>query len=99
MLERDENGRFTKGNAGGPGRPTKSKEEKYYLVTQRAVSLKDWRAVVKRAVDQAIQGDAQARKFLAEYLLGKPEQVLKHAGVENMPLLVEYVSDWRQASS
>ena len=45
-------------------------------VSIAAVSLKDWREVIKKAVVQAKSGDTQARKFLADYLLGTPQQKL-----------------------
>jgi hypothetical protein len=76
MPERDENGKFVKGNGGGPGRPPKKKEERFMEVSISAVSLKDWRDIIKKAVEQAKRGDTQARKFLAEYLIGPPQQRL-----------------------
>ncbi len=38
-----------------------------------AVSLADWREVVQGALEDAKGGDAQARNWLAQYLIGKPE--------------------------
>jgi hypothetical protein len=76
MPERDENGKFIKGNGGGPGRLPRKKEDRFMEVSIAAVSLKDWRAIIKKAKDQAILGDQQARKFLADYLLGPPQQKL-----------------------
>jgi len=76
MPERDENGKFAPGNKGGPGRPTKSKEEKFYRTTLSAVSLRDWREIVKKAVEQAKRGNPAARKWLSDYLLGPPQQRL-----------------------
>ena len=74
MAERDENGRFVKGNGGGPGRPRKQREERYYEITMTACTFDDWRQIVKRAVAQAKRGDSTARKFLADYLIGPPPQ-------------------------
>ena len=76
MPERDENGKFIKGNGGGPGRPPRKKEDRFMDVSIAAVSLKDWRAIIKKANEQAQRGDQQARKFLADYLLGTPQQKL-----------------------
>ena len=73
---RKTNGQFAKGYKGGPGRPPKKKEERFMEVSIAAVSLKDWREIIKKAVDQAKRGDTQARKFLAEYLIGPPQQRL-----------------------
>ena len=37
------------------------------------VTLDDWRSVVSGALQAAKGGDAQARAWLAQYLVGKPE--------------------------
>lgn len=37
------------------------------------VTLDDWRTVVSSALQDAKAGDAQARNWLAQYLVGKPE--------------------------
>jgi hypothetical protein len=76
MPKRDEHGRFVKGNGGGPGRPSKKKEERFYEVTISSISLKDWREIIKKAKEQAKRGDSTARKFLADYLIGPPQQRL-----------------------
>lgn len=73
-MERDAQGRFAKGNRGGPGRPPRKTEERYLRAMTRAVLLKDWRAIVKRAVAQARTGDKDARRWLSDYLLGRPVQ-------------------------
>lgn len=72
---RNENGQFVKGLSGNPkGRSPRKKEERFMEVSVAAVSLKDWRAIIKKAVEQAKRGDTQARKFLADYLIGPPQQ-------------------------
>ena len=38
-----------------------------------AVTLEDWRDVVAGAMQAAKGGDAQARNWLAQYLMGRPE--------------------------
>lgn len=73
-MTRDGNGKFAKGNPGGPGRPPKEREVKFYDITLSAVSLDDWKLIVKKAVDQAKRGDGVARKWLADYLIGEPEK-------------------------
>ncbi len=42
-------------------------------VLLEAVTLEDWRAVVNTAKTLAQSGDPQARAWLAQYLMGKPE--------------------------
>jgi hypothetical protein len=67
---RNADGTFGVGNPGGPGRPRRSVEREYLAALSDAVSTADWRAICQRARDDALQGDAGARAFLAKYLLG-----------------------------
>ena len=67
---RDKLGRFTKGNAGGPGRPTRRAEEEYLATMCEAVSLADWKKIVSKAVEDAKDGDGKARDWLGRYLIG-----------------------------
>lgn len=95
---------FKKGNTasagvskGKTGRPSKKREERFYEIALRACTFKDWREIVKKAVEQAKEGDTAARKFLADYLMGPPTQraeVELKGGVQ-----VEYVNDWRPSTS
>jgi hypothetical protein len=72
---RDEKGRFVKGHTGNPnGRAPKERELRFYDITLSAVSDEDWRIIVYKARDQAKRGDAVARKWLADYLIGPPTQ-------------------------
>ena len=73
----DNSGQFKPGQSGNPaGRPPKPKEEKFFKTTLSAVSLSDWREIVKKAVEQAKRGNPSARKWLSDYLLGPPQQKL-----------------------
>ena len=74
MPERDETGKFKKGNSGGPGRPTKEREERYYDILITTVTYDRWKKIVLKAADQAERGDQAARKWLADYLIGAPVQ-------------------------
>lgn len=66
---RDERGRFVPGNPGGPGRPRRETELTYATATQEGCPPDKWLAIVKRATDDALNGDGGARSFLARYLL------------------------------
>jgi len=57
-------------------------EGDYMAVMLETVTLNDWRAVVSSARDLALAGDARARAWLAQYLMGKP------AGSAPTPLTV-----------
>ena len=48
-------------------------EGDYMAVLLDAVSLDDWRDVVAETLQLAKQGDPQARAWLAQYLVGRPE--------------------------
>jgi len=48
-------------------------EGDYMGVLLDTVTLDDWRGVVASALQDAKGGDPQARNWLAQYLIGKPE--------------------------
>lgn len=75
---RDEFGRFKKGEyPGGPGRRPRQAEAEYMQATIETVSLSRWRRIVQAAAEAAEAGDASARRWLSDYLLGKPAQRLE----------------------
>jgi hypothetical protein len=73
---REQNGRFSQGNAGGPGRPRRAVESEYLATLADSVSLDDWRAIVARAVADARDGDATARAWLSKHVLGQSHSTL-----------------------
>ena len=76
MTDRGPDGKFVKGHSGGPGRPPRQREERYYEITMNTVTFEDWTQIVRKAADQAKKGDAVARKWLSDYLVGVPEQTV-----------------------
>ena len=57
-----------------PGHATHTRTQETYMgALLDAVSLDDWREVVTGAVQAAKGGDPQARNWLAQYLIGRPE--------------------------
>ena len=57
-----------------PGHATHRRTEGDYMaVLLEAVTLDDWRSVVTNALQDAKGGDQQARAWLAQYLIGRPE--------------------------
>ena len=91
--KRDENGRFVKGDGGGPGRPAKAREDRYYEITMTACTFKDWQVIVSKAVSQARRGDSVARKFLADYLVGPPPQRHEHTGEGGKEIIFRVIRD------
>ena len=71
---RDGKGRFTVGNAGGPGNPyaTQVAERRRQLL--EAVTEDDWREIVRRLIEDAKAGDKAARAELFDRVLGKAHQ-------------------------
>lgn len=92
-MTRDENGRFVKGNGGGPGRPKKVREEQYHAILVSVVTPEDWKAICCKAVQDAKRGDTAARKFLADYLIGPPVEKKEVTGEEGGAIVFRVVRD------
>lgn len=89
--QRDDKGRFLKGHTGNPnGRMPKEREIKFYDLTLSAVSDEDWTAIVLTAVKLAKRGDAQARKWLSDYLMGVPSQPINLDNSGPIQLVIKY---------
>jgi len=88
MADRNPDGKFAPGNKLSPGRKPRAREEKYYEITMSACTFADWAKIVGKAVEQAKRGDATARKWLSDYLVGVPETPLS-GGVE---IVVRYAN-------
>jgi hypothetical protein len=56
-----------------------------------SVSLDEWEKICKKAVTQAIQGNARERKFLSNYLIGRPMQGVRITGPGDTPLSLSMV--------
>jgi hypothetical protein len=77
VTDRNENGRFMPGHSiKSPGRPKRVTEHTYLRLLSGVVSAEDWQAIVYRAVQQAVGGDARARDWLSRYLLGEKPPTL-----------------------
>ena len=72
---RDSSGRLMPGSTANPkGRPKKVVEEGYVRAFVSKVTVAEWEKVIARALVQAKKGDKDARKFLADYIVGPPVQ-------------------------
>lgn len=66
---------FKKGQSGNPhGRPKREYEIEYANIVQSSCSPSDWKIVCSKAIEQAKRGDAVARKWLSDNLIGLPVQ-------------------------
>jgi hypothetical protein len=89
MAERKDNGQFAPGHKGGPGRPKRRTEDQYLDAMIARVTIKDWREIVDAAVVKAKRGDARARTWLSDYLLGPPVQRTQISGPEQGPIRIK----------
>jgi hypothetical protein len=88
--ERAANGRFLRGNKGGPGRPRRKVEIEYLAALGESVTVPTWRKICRRAVDDALAGDAAARAWLSRFLIGAVDCTLERlAAAEKIGLSVD----------
>jgi len=69
---RESNGRFAKGNVGGPGNPYARQTAKMRQAMLDNVDEKDMANIVRKMVQQAVDGNVPAARFVFEYVIGKP---------------------------
>ncbi len=93
MNGHDENGRFAKGNGGGPGRPRKCREEQYLALLLSECNLEDARVIIRSTVSRAKAGDKSAREWLFNYILGKPVERREISGPEGEPIDIKHHVD------
>ena len=96
---RNSSGQFLPGHPGGPGRMRRETEATYLKALRRGVKLKDWREVIARALTDAKNGDRHARRWLSDFLLGRPADASEilaaaDAGPTEAPKVV--LLDWRR---
>jgi len=84
---RDSRGRFTKGSRGNPGGRPKSHKNIQALLLQRCTPAKQ-RKIIDRAIEDAIAGDSTARRWVYNYLLGKPVERVK-AEISQHPITLD----------
>src|SRR5262245_13267686 len=71
--DRDDLGRFAKGNPGGPGNPFARLVAELRWAAVEAVPKEKLRTIFVRMSDLALEGNVSAAKFVAAYLIGKPQ--------------------------
>jgi hypothetical protein len=68
---RDAAGKFTPGNAGGPGNPFARRVAALRSAMVRAISEEDVAAIIVKLMEQARAGDPASAKVLFQYVIGK----------------------------
>src|ERR1700733_14604051 len=71
--ERDEKGRFTEWNKGGPGNPFARQTAGLRKALCNAVTEEDIAEIARGLIQRAKEGDLAAAKMLLSYTIGKPE--------------------------
>jgi hypothetical protein len=71
---REANGRFAKGNHGGPGNPFARRVAHLRSLALEVVSDDDLSAILRKMVELAKEGDVAAAKVVLQYTLGKPTE-------------------------
>lgn len=69
---RDTNGRFAKGNAGGPGNPHARRCAHLLVLFREAITAEDMHALFRKLFEMARDGNTGAIKIILAYLIGKP---------------------------
>src|SRR4051812_17594013 len=69
---RDERGRFTRNNKGGPGNPFARRVAALRQAGVNAVSEEDLAEIIVEMVECAKDGDVAAARLVLSYTLGKP---------------------------
>lgn len=87
---RDELGRFVKGNtvAVGHGRPPVTREKKYMERFQKKLRLKDVSEITGKLIELAKDGNIRAIKVLFAYAFGQPPQYVE-ANIQQKSLSVD----------
>ena len=95
IIARDSKGRFVKGASGNPqGRLPKQTETSYLQVSESVCTFDVWREITMKAVEQAKRGDARARQWLSDYLIGKPiSMVMAVQERQDTLITVKYMRD------
>lgn len=83
--KRGTNGRFKKGNPGGPGRP-KGRSFELQRAAQEAVTAEHIQGIVRKATMLALQGDLAAARLVLDRTCGKSPDAAPTADTLDLPL-------------
>tara|TARA_R110002111_G_C6003165_1_gene373396 strand:- start:6172 stop:6486 length:315 start_codon:yes stop_codon:yes gene_type:complete len=72
--QREKNGRFAKGNTGGPGNPHAGRVSQLRSAILTAITPEDIDAIIKKLLVRARDGDLAAIKEILDRCIGKPGQ-------------------------
>jgi hypothetical protein len=78
--ERDQRGRFAKGNSGGPGNPLARQASKFRAAAMSAITPEHVAAIIRKATKKALEGDMKAARLVLERVLGRPGEEMQEIG-------------------
>src|ERR1035437_9316402 len=76
---------FAKGNTFGKGHKPWAEihKSRFSGAIVKQLKPRQWKAIIAKAIEQAMDGDDKARTFLMHYTIGKPKEVVE-ATITNM---------------
>lgn len=89
---RDGQGRFIKGNPGGPGNPGGSRARKLRFALLDACAPEDFEVIARRLIEDSKAGSVQAAKELFDRTLGRPESIDLLQRIDELEALVDRLS-------
>lgn len=92
---RDPNGRFARGNPGGPGNPHAGQVAKLRAAILRAVYEGDIETIIAKLVEQAREGDLAAAREVLDRTIGKASQSDLLARIEALETIAVGLSEDR----
>ena len=78
--ERDDRGRFAKGNPGGPGNPLARQATKFRAAAMGAINPEHVAAIVRKVTKKALEGDLKAARLVLDRVLGRPTEEVEEIG-------------------
>ena len=75
-------------NAGRKPKRTEQYQVKMRAIIEETVTAQDWRDVVKMALQDAKDGDKDARRWLAPWVVGAEPKEVTVKGDEDAPMVV-----------
>jgi uncharacterized protein YjcR len=91
---RGSDGRFAKGNAGGPGNPHAAQVAGLRSALLNAITPEKMTAVVEKLIVEALEGNVQAAKEVLERALGKPIEMDLLERLERLEELLAKENRW-----
>jgi len=97
IVKRNDRGQFMKGTSGNKGGRSSMKSG-YIALLKAAVTPAKWKKIINACVQQAIEGDRYARSFLADYVIGRPQQYVELSAVGDSVSKSGFITEYEEAA-